>query len=92
MALSLIKNVKYIDYARYVIDRVDDVDELYESIKRQLHKNISFNKREIPNLFLEFHDRFSNINHLEKILLDHSYYDFLYNCNEQALDYLYLDH
>lgn len=90
LAVSLVKNVKYIDYVRYVIDRVNDPNDLYENIKKQIKNNVGFNKHEIPNIFLEFHDRFQHdINGLSKILLDHSYYDFIYNDNYESLAYIY---
>lgn len=88
-AKSILNNSKYEDYVQYVIRNSCDADKLYNCVINEIEKYKGFDKSNIPNLLLCFHDRFnSNISKMNQILIDESYYDFLFNNHKEALRYL----
>ena len=82
IAQSLIRNGKYDEYVKYVIENVKDPEKLFLSLKSYLNANMNRSDYYIPQLFLRFAQR---LIHNEEAYKEFLYLDFLYNANLNSL-------
>lgn len=83
IAKLILKNAKYPEYIKYVMENVKDVKELYKCFLAEIKDNY-INKNYIPGLLLNFEQIMDDDN----VFIEYCYYDFIVNGNERSLYHL----
>ena len=74
----MIKNCKYEEYIKYIINNCDNANKLYEEFNRCVEKERYINKEYISNIYYLFYHALSNEEAYEQYL----YYGFLFSKEE----------